>query len=302
MIRLLIRSAFLVALVTASVAPAAEANLFFGTANVPGFIYETSDDGVLIGTIGAGRPSGIFGQAFDSSGNLFFSDLNGTVTRIAAGTGVESTFATGLSVPTAVAVNGANEVFVTANGGIRRYAANGTLLGIVSGFGVGRLAFDENDTLYIGSIAGELYEFTPNGGTVLLASGLGQISDLEYNKTDGRLYAALQSERAVRVFSTTGAILSSFSAEQPGDVGSPSGLAILPDNTVAVTTAAEGFVRRYNTDGIFLSQFQFTGGYNLRDVEYRAPLAVTVPETGTVALVLPALGMIGAVLIKRRKK
>lgn len=298
--RSLIRSVFLSAVAAVLLAPAAEANIFAGGGNLPDVLLEYSDEGVLIGPVGNPRPDGaIFGQAVDSNGNLFISDTGGTVTRVAAGTRVETTFVTGLSVPQAVGVNSLGEVFVSANGGIFQYAPDGTPLGVVS-FANGRLAFGADDTLYIGSLFGDLWAFTPNGGTVLLAKDLGKIDDLEYNAKDGTLYAAIEDQHAVSVFSTEGAVLSTFSVERPGaGVNIPFGLALLPDDTLFVSMPARGTIRRYDMSGLFLYEFEAT---STLDIEYFNVSAVTVPESSTFALALPALGIIGAVAIRRRKK
>jgi hypothetical protein len=117
------------------------------------------------------------GVAFNSAGNLFIANLNGTITEVTPN-GAQSTFASGLDDPEALAFNSTGNLFVAneeANN-IIEITPSGTESVYASGITSPlSLAFDRADNLLVGS-GSSVIEIPTNGIPETFVSGSG-ISD-----------------------------------------------------------------------------------------------------------------------------
>jgi sugar lactone lactonase YvrE len=166
------------------------------------------------------------GMAFDSLGDLFVSDLDGTIDKFTPG-GVETTFATGLNFPAGLAFDNAGNLYeADANShNIYKFTPSGTRSTFATGLiGLDGLAFDTvHNLLFVTSIAtgnvGKIFEFTTGGVRSTFASGA-IISQMAFDSS-GNLFATDQNTGSLYKF-TPGGVRSTFAT----GLNNPVGLAI----------------------------------------------------------------------------
>lgn len=155
-------------------------------------VDELNTSGTVINTITGF--SGASGLAFDTAGNLYVENVNGGgtgtgyITKITP-TGLQSTFASGLTFPNGLAFNAAGDLFVADGYGNTGDTANGydTIIEITPGgsknvFATGlnnpvSIAFDKAGDMIVGDNGhfdgnGDLTEFAANGTESVLAADL----------------------------------------------------------------------------------------------------------------------------------
>jgi DNA-binding beta-propeller fold protein YncE len=167
-----------------------------------GKIFEFTWDGTQSTFAFPCNPSGV---AFDNAGNLYVLNWQ-IVGRYGQASiykytpnGVQTTFASGLSLPSYLSVDRAGNVFVADynNGIIYKYTPNGARTTFASGLyhPVG-MAFDSAGNLFVatntnGNVQGSIYEYAPNGSRVTFGvlDPSDRPADLAFD-TMGNLYMA----------------------------------------------------------------------------------------------------------------
>jgi sugar lactone lactonase YvrE len=157
-----------------------------------GVLNEFNSTGANIKTISG--ISGAAGLAFDSTGNLYVSSVNGGgamqgfITKITPG-GVQSVFAAGLTFPNGMAFNAAGNLFVADSYGSSGNTADGydsvteiTPGGSKSVFNAGlnnpgSIAFDKAGDMFVADDGvfngnGDITEFASNGTESVFATGI----------------------------------------------------------------------------------------------------------------------------------
>jgi hypothetical protein len=167
-----------------------------------GKIFEFTWDGTESIFANPCNPSSV---AFDGAGNLYVMDWQfiGIHSQIFIDkynpSGVETTFASGLSLPSYLAANTAGNLFVADNtdGIIYKYTPSGSRTTFASGLyhPVG-MAFDSAGNLFVatntnGNIPGSIYEYHPDGSRVTFAvlDPSDRPADLAFD-SGGNLYMA----------------------------------------------------------------------------------------------------------------
>jgi sugar lactone lactonase YvrE len=121
-------------------------------------------------------------MAFDSAGNLYVADYgSSSITKITP-SGAQSTFASGLPLlANGVAVDSMNNVFVSVSasgsGEILKYTPSGVPSTFATGFEPGAMNFDTAGNLIVTG-NNQIYEFAPDGGQRIIASGLTGAADV----------------------------------------------------------------------------------------------------------------------------
>ncbi len=143
----------------------------------------TIDPGTLTTTTltGTETPAG-YGTAVDGAGNVYVVDhANNAVLKLAAGTFLQSTVVSGLSGPTAVALDGAGDLYISTGGSVVMIPnENGTLNAAdqstvnLSGLGSARgVAVDSSGDLYVADATnGDVVELSSLGVQTTIASSL----------------------------------------------------------------------------------------------------------------------------------
>src|SRR5208283_786645 len=100
--------------------------------------------------------------------------------------GLQSTFASGLTVPLGLAFNSAGDLFVAdaapgTNGIITEFTPGGTKSIFASGLNYPEgLAFNSAGDLFVATEDGYIYEYSSGGGQSTLASGLSNLDGLAF--------------------------------------------------------------------------------------------------------------------------
>jgi DNA-binding beta-propeller fold protein YncE len=130
------------------------------------------------------RPAGL---AFNSTGDLFMSDMPNGIIYEFTPSGVPSIFAWGLVYPSGLAFNSVGDLFVADGmGNIFEFTPGGTCSTFASGSGLYSiyyrgLAFDSSGNLFEADAgSGNIYEFTPDGVQSTFASGLNHPAGLAF--------------------------------------------------------------------------------------------------------------------------
>jgi len=178
-----------------------------------------------------------------------------------SGQTINSSFITGLSSPTGLAVSGGYLYVAQENGTIRKYTTSGALVNasLISGlYGPWGIAISGND-LFVANGGGEsspIGEYTTSGATVnaSLVTGLGNPTGLA---TDGNyLYVTCWHTGTIGVYTTSGAGITTFGAPGPY----PGGIVLDGSGHVYVSTL--NGVGEYTTTGAPINPSLITGGYN----------------------------------------
>lgn len=258
--------------------------------------------GANLGVFASGL-GGPVGLAFDGTGNLFVSGYsNGTITKITSA-GVASTFATGLDRPYYMAFDSTGNLF-TANAGtgtsgsISKFTPGGAssvFAASISGY-VNGLAFDGSGNLYASRHAangsgGSILKYNSAGGSLgVFASGFDYSQDIEFDVA-GNLYVAQLNSDIMKV--TPGGVVSSFSTVKA------TGIAF--DSTGNLFAAGFGgqLNRIPGSGGSGVLVTSLGGGGDTYGIAF-APVAATVPEPGTLALLAVSSGALAWTRRRRR--
>jgi sugar lactone lactonase YvrE len=257
--------------------------------------------GMLGGTGNIDGPTGRFlgpeGVAVDKAGNLYVTDYgnhtirkrapDGVITTVAGlagvsgaqdGSGSEARF----SQPSGIALDGAGNIFVSDNAGIRKITPGrvvSTFLGKPDGRpGLGGLAVDTNGSVYVaGGGANTVLKISPSGDVATLAGtgALGSADGLAAQATFayvaavavdpvGNVYVADRDNFTIRRISTTGFVTTvagaaglSGAADGVGTAArfaGPAGIAMDPTGAIYVADAGDfrafnNTIRRIGIDG-----------------------------------------------------
>jgi hypothetical protein len=178
-----------------------------------------------------------------------------------AGLAINTSFITGLSSPTGIAISGGYLYVVQENGTIRKYTTSGSLVNasLITGlYGPAGIAISGNN-LFVANGGGEsspIGEYTTDGAVInpSLVTGLGNPQGLA---TDGNnLYVACWHTGTVGIYTTSGTPITSFGA--PGAY--PGGVVLDGNGHLFVSTI--GGVGEYTTTGVPINTLLISGGYN----------------------------------------
>ncbi|HYA79055.1 MAG TPA: PEP-CTERM sorting domain-containing protein [Candidatus Nitrosopolaris sp.] len=178
-----------------------------------------------------------------------------------SGQTINSSFITGLSSPTGLAVSGGYLYVAQENGTIREYTTSGALVNpsLISGLYLPWGIAISGNNLFVANAGGEsstIGEYTINGATVnaSLVTGLGNPTGLA---TDGTyLYVTCWHTGTVGIYTTSGAGITTFGA--PGAY--PGGIVLDGSGHVYVSTL--NGVGEYTTAGVPINPTLISGGYN----------------------------------------
>ena len=141
-------------------------------------------------------------------GDLYEADAgSGTIFKFAQD-GTKSTFASGLSTPSAVAFDGSGNLFEAdyGSGTIFKFTPSGTRTTFASDglSGPYGLAFDSAGNLFVADlISGTIFKFTPSGTRTTFASGLNGPNALAFDSA-GNLFESDQGSGTIFKFTPTG--------------------------------------------------------------------------------------------------
>ncbi len=239
------------------------------------------------------------GLAFDSSGNLFVSNLQtaGSITKITPG-GVSSIFVnSGLENPQGLAFNPAGDLFVSNTSPTSPRISKITPGGTVSTFATALLnqprglAFDSAGDLYASNFGNTISRYTPGGSASVFASGatdLGNPLGIAFDSTGNLIVANTAfSPRRISQFTPggTGSVFATMT-------DTPQGVAFDSVGNLYVTSSLSSTISKFNSLGVF--QFSWSTGAN-SSPRYPA----FVPEPSTYVLCGLAAGVLA--LLSRRK-
>ena len=191
-----------------------------------------------------------------AAGNLFVSDVaSGDIYELTP-SGVQSTFASGLSAPQFLAFNSSGDLFVADSvaGNIYVYRPSGTQSTFASGLDnpVG-LAFNSSGDLFEGDWAsGNIYEFTPNGTKSTFASGLTNPYGLAFNSS-GDLFVTVRGLSPSIYEYTPNGTQSTFAS----GLDDPDGLAFNSSGDLFEADGGSGNIYEYTPSG---TQSTFASG------------------------------------------
>ncbi len=202
---------------------------------------------------GMGEPEGI---AFDNSNNLLVANSSGGAVDEVTPAGTVSTLYSGLSHALGIAVDKANDIFVSDQGtgdiyeyvnGIRSIFAAG--LSNPSG-----LAFDKTGNLYEADYSsGSVFKFTPNGVRTMFCSGIPETYALAFSP-GGNLFVVSGTSSPGSIYEVTpGGVTSSFSTNYPNlnFIGfNNAGNLFAANNIITEVTPIGGKSTFYNNTGV----------------------------------------------------
>ncbi|HTR40363.1 MAG TPA: PEP-CTERM sorting domain-containing protein [Pseudomonadales bacterium] len=173
------------------------------------------------------------GLAFDNAGDLFEADYSSGNIYKYTPAGVQSLFASGFNIPTALAFNSAGDLFVGGGGGNNGYISELLPNGTAGSFSVtglnfpAGLAFNSAGTLFqTDNGSGRIYEYTPGGTQSIFVTGLsapnGMAFDGSGNLFVGESYSNGTDGRIVEI--TPGGTVNPFAT----GIVEPDGLAFQP--------------------------------------------------------------------------
>lgn len=193
---------------------------------------------------------------------------NDTVERFdSAGTSLGPFPSTHLVTPTAMALDGAGNLYVTDDqptSSIEKYAADGTDLGTFASTNLVRtygLAFDSAGNLYAADFGNSTIEkFSPTGADLgaFISQGLSSPVGLAFDSA-GNLYVANYAANTVGKFSSTGASLGTFAST---GLSVPYALAFDSAGNLYVSNEGTNTVRKFSAAGVDLGDFVVAGTLN----------------------------------------
>jgi sugar lactone lactonase YvrE len=201
---------------------------------------------------GSGGPSGL---AVDKAGNLYVALENaGTIEKITR-EGVQTTFATNLSVPVGLALDAAGNLYVANLGINASYSSieKFTPDGVRSTFATTGLnepfflAFDTSSNLYVSNAGNNTIEkFTPNGiGSVFASTGLTFPTGLAFDR-EGNLYVANEGNSYIEKFSPAG--IGTLFANT--GLNAPQGLAFDSEGNLYAANPSTSTIEKFTTNGV----------------------------------------------------
>ncbi len=177
-----------------------------------------------------------------------------------------------------MAVDSTGRLYVGANGGgggfqgVRRFAANGTFLGSISGSNDGAVAVGANDELFVGNYgSGQITRYAANGTSLgLFATAPAGLAGMKFD-TSGNLFTVAE-DTSVRKFSASGQDLGVF----VGGQSKARDLAFDAAGNLLVVNRGNATVRRYSPTGQDLGVYASSAN-GLTD-----PTGIAVDLTGSV--------------------
>ncbi|MBI3879450.1 MAG: NHL repeat-containing protein [Verrucomicrobia bacterium] len=151
-----------------------------------------------------------------------------------------------------LAVDGAGNVYASSGGSVRRYAPDGTDLGVFVTNDLRTLAFDKSGNL-CGSTGSALFKVSPGGAVTPFATTTNGTPVAMAVDNLGNVYAANDSSHSVQRFASNGADLGTFA--DTGALAHPTGMTIDRANHVFVAVGDAQGVYKFDTNGFFLALF-----------------------------------------------
>ena len=183
-----------------------------------------------------------------SAGFLYVSNANTGNIFDYTPSGVQSTFASGLSYPQGLAFDSNDNLFVgNANtGNIYEYTPSGVGSTFASGLSQpDALAFDSNGNLFVSNAnTGNIYEYTPSGAGSTFASGLSYPKGLAFDK-NGNLFVANANTGNIFEFTPSG-VQSTFAS----GLSNPDALAFDKNGNLYVANANTGNIFEFTPSGV----------------------------------------------------
>ncbi len=302
---------------TTTGAPDADAQNVYVSNNRANNILVFNSTGNLINTFGGGIVNGPAGLAFDSSGNLYVANGNGTtISEFTSGGAFIATIAPD---PRAIQLqNPEGLVFRPASGQLFVSDARHTVRDYSTtthSFNSNPVynSFDFRDELTglatnsTGSVDvanagnGKIVEFFGPGSTIDTNADTGLVSGttgLAYDSA-GNLYAANRTGGLISVYNTSRTFVKNFGN---ANLSTPYGLAFDGSGNLFVANSGSDSISEFNSAGVF--QRSITGnGLNAPRYVAILPAAAdaATPEPGTFAL-LAALALSGIGFARRRQR
>ena len=208
------------------------------------------------------------------------------ITKPGSADSLTTTFASRLRAPVGVAVDGSNVVYVITqiDGRLRKFSSNGALLETVSGlFNPTALALDGAGNVYVTELAGTVRVIAPDGSISLVTSGLNRPRGIAVLKS-GLLAVSESGAHAIDLVDPlTGAttVLAGGNGRGFNDgagatarFNQPHGLAVAPNGSIVVADRLNHRVRVIDTNGVVSTL------YGIPRSQWRSPFAGWVDGPG----------------------
>ncbi len=194
--------------------------------------------------------------AFNDEGDLFVGTFGAIVEFTPSG--AQSTFASGLNETYGLAFNSAGDLFdADYSGNIYEYTPGGVRTIFASGLDAPQaIAFNGAGDLFEADFSDNIYEFTPDGARTLFASGLDLPGGLAFNST-GNLFVTDSGTQNIYEY-TPGGVRTTFASGNPASgVNEPGGLAFNSAGNLFETDFNRGNINEFTPSG---SQGTFASG------------------------------------------
>ncbi len=260
-----------------------------------------SATGADLGTFVSAGLNGVYGLAFDKSGNLYAANDpdglvgSGSISKISPA-GVVTTFVTGLTTPRGLAVDLNGNIYVSSSmlNTIRKISSTGFMSPFVTaGLDSPRgLAFDTNGFHYVansgsGISGNSISKVSTTGVVTLFKSGVTNPYGLAFDGI-GNLYAANLSLGTITKITNTGTV-STFAS----GFTDPYGLAFDGTSTIFAANSSDNSIDQVTLGGV-VSPFTLT----VNSPTFIAFSPVPEPTAGTLA----ALGFVGWIARRRQPR
>jgi len=210
-----------------------------------------------------------------------------------------STFVSRLRAPVGVAVDGSNVVYVITqlDGRLRKYSSTGALLETVSGLiNPTALALDGAGNVYVTELGGTVRVIAPDGSITLVTSGLNRPRGIAVLK-NGLLAVSESGAHAIDIVDPSSGLTTLFAggngrgfADGPGATArfnQPFGLAVAPNGSIVVADRLNHRVRVVDTNGVVSTL------YGVPRSQWRTPFAGWADGPGGIAGTAAARDPIG---------
>jgi len=212
-------------------------------------------------------PSGLvspFGMAFDNSGNVYVSNLNGNTIGKYSSTGatINASYITGLNMPNGIAFDSTGNLYVAnlyagsaSNNTVSKYSSTGAIINasFISGLtSPCAIAFDSLGNLYITSytLNGTVGKYSSTGATINASfiTGLNQPRGIAFDNLDN-LYVVNWGSNTVGKYTSTGTTSTTINASFITGLSTPVGIAFDSAYNLYIGNYSNGMVGKYTSTG-----------------------------------------------------
>jgi DNA-binding beta-propeller fold protein YncE len=238
------------------------------------------------------RPNQI---AYDSSGNIYVSDINNNRVQKFSSAGVWSSNIISATAPYGVCIDSSNNIYVgfknaTSDYRVAKYNSSGALQWTSATLDTGNIAqmATDNTSVFVAMLnANTFKKLSCSSGSVSATYGSTGSGDGQFNAPYGvafdgtYLYITDASNDRVQKFNTAGTFITKWGSTGTGNGRfiNPTAIAVNPvDNTVFVVDNARNDVQLFTNTGVFLQKFGSSGS---GDGQFNTPFGIGITSSGT---------------------